>query len=137
MMITRVVENEINGYLTKQVQISPGYYFSQWKLVKRIILFENKIYPSGRKDALGNYKYWFDIITPRIENEVKNVDFDTKNIIFYSDRPKDTTATLISNLALTEWMRETNQAEELNDSVEEFSGWGNVVWKKRIGRAHV
>jgi len=31
---------------------------------------------------------------------------------------------------MKEWMRETGQAVKLNESVEDSTGWGNVVWKK-------
>lgn len=127
------IEREIRQYLSGVVNIGQNYDFSAAKLVRRISLFENHIYPSGKFDAQGNYKFWFDIITPRIMAEVKNIDFDTKDIQVYSDRKIDDLAVLIVNLELTQWLRENGQAEEINEAIEESSGWGNIVWKKVKG----
>ena len=124
------MEQEITQYLTRVVNIGDVYDYSQYKLTRRIFLFENKIYPTGKFDAQSNYKFWFDIITPRIEAEIKNIDFDTKNVLAYSERKNDELPTIITNLRIKEYMRDTGQAEEINSAIEEGSGWGNVVWKR-------
>lgn len=124
------MEQEIQQYLTEVVDIGEYHQYSQFKLVKRIALFENKIYPTGKFDSLGNYKYWFDIQSPRIDDEVKNIDFDSKDPKVYSDRKRDELPCIISNLKLREYMHETGQDEEINSAIEEGSGWGNVLWKR-------
>lgn len=124
------IEQEIQQYLTEKVEVGDGYDFSQAKLVRRIGLFETHTYPTGKFDSQGNYKFWFDIITPRIDSEVKNIDLDTRDASIYSPRKIDALPMIVANLALDEYMRTTGQAEELNTAVEEFSGWGNVLWKK-------
>ncbi|MFA6475735.1 MAG: hypothetical protein WCV88_06140 [Patescibacteria group bacterium] len=133
MKIFETITNEIDSYLNGQVPISEGYNFSQYKLIKRLALYANGIYPKGKIDKQGNYKYWIDIIQPRIDSEVKNIDFDTKNIIAYSDSDKDSAAMLLINLSLKDWLSTNGQGVELNDAIEEGSGWGNVVWKKIKG----
>ena len=130
MKIFSILENEINNYIQGEVPISEGYNFSQYKLTKRIMLYLNGIYPEGKLDSQGDYKYWFDIISSRIDNEVKNIDFDTKDILIYSEQKKDVFPILLLNARLKEWMRETGQAEEINEAVEEGSAWGNIVFKK-------
>lgn len=124
------IEEEIRQYLTEDVEISEGQMFSQPKMVRRIGLFESQTYPNGKLDSQGNYKFWYDIITPRVDSDVKNIDFDTKDIGVYSPRKIDELADIITSLKLTEYLRETGQAEEINTAIEEFSGWGNVVWKR-------
>lgn len=128
------IEKEIRQYLTEVVNVGETYDYSQYKLVRRIALFESHTYPTGKFDSQGNYKFWYDGIYPRIVNEVKNIDFDTKDIVVYSDRQnspqKDDLPVLISNLKLKDYLRETGQDEELNATVEEGSGWGNFVLKK-------
>lgn len=128
--LKRQMTDEIHRYCTEVISVGEAYDFSQYRLVRRITIFESHTYPTGKFDSQGNYKYWFDIISSRIENEVKNIDFDTKDVKVYSDRsPKDDLAVLITNLKLKEYLRETEQDEEFNDAIEEGSGWGNVVWK--------
>ncbi len=131
--IFKTIESEIKSYQDESVDLAEGVSFSQYKLVKRISLYENQQYPKGKLDSQGDYKYWFDIITPRVNSEVKNIDFDSGNILLYSESFKDRLAVYLSNLSLGQWLKTTGQGEELNDSVEEFSALGNVVWKKVSG----
>ena len=131
--LMKQIEREISDYTTKTVNLGENINYSQHKLVRRIVLFETKTYPTGKFDSQGNYKYWFDIQSPLIDSEVKNVDFDTKNIEVYTPFKLDETPNLIVNLKLNEWMRENGQAEEINSSIEEGASWGNIVWKKIRG----
>nr|AUN36873.1 hypothetical protein [uncultured bacterium] len=130
MSVLKQIEQEVSDYLSASVPISEGYNFSQYNLVKRIVLYENRVYPKGKVDKQGNYKYWFDIITPRIDSEVKNIDFDTSNIDVYSPRKVDELPCIITNLKVDEWLRDNGQAEEINSAIEEGAGWGNILWKK-------
>ncbi len=121
---------EIENYTMKDVEISEGTRYSQYKLIRRLSMYDNQIYPKGKTDSQGNYKYWFDISTPRINSEIKNIDFDTKDIKIYSEGRNDALPILLSNMYLSNWLYNNNKSEELNSDVEEFSAWGNVVWKK-------
>jgi len=125
-----LIQTEIRNYLSWVVQIGEQVDYSQSKLTRRIELFETHTYPTGKFDSQENYKFWFDIISPRIDAEVKNVDFDTKNVEAFSPRLKDELPIIVINLKVGEYLRDTGQAEEINDALEEGSGWGNVVWKK-------
>lgn len=124
------ITKEIRQYTTEVVNVGESYDYSQYKLVRRITLFESHTYPTGKFDSQGNYKMWYDGISSRIANEVKNIDFDTKDVKAYSDRTKDDLAVIITNLKLKEYLRDTGQDEEFNAAVEQGSGWGNLVWKK-------
>ncbi len=124
------IESEVTQYTTEVVNIGEAYDFSQFKLVRRITLFESHTYPTGKFDSQGNYKFWYDGISSRISNEVKNIDFDTKDVKVYSDRGTDDLAVLITNLKMKDYLRENGMDEEFNSCVEEGSGWGNIVWKK-------
>src|SRR3990167_5444764 len=124
------IKKELESYRTNTVNIADDYPYSQWKLVRRIMLYKNQIYPKGKFDSQGNYKFWFDIISPRVDAEIKNIDFDTKDIVIASDAENDSGKVLISNKRLKEYLKETGQAQKLNEAVERGTEWGNVVWKK-------
>src|SRR3990167_3189762 len=130
MKIFKIIEKEIDSYLNEITYLAGNIAFSQRKLIKNIINHELRHYPYGQLDSEGDYRIWFDIISPRINAEVKNLDFDTKDILIDSDLPKDNIPNFVSNLSLKRWLRDNGQAGELNESVEQLSGWGNVVWKK-------
>jgi len=130
MSVQNLFEKEINSYISGTVQISEGRTFSQYNLVKRIDLFANKHYPTGDTDSQGNYKHWFEIQESRINGEVKNVDFDSKDIFAYSEFKEDEFPVLVSNIFLRKFLRDKGKSEEINDALELGSGWGNVIWKK-------
>jgi hypothetical protein len=122
---------EIDNYLTKSIEISEGVKFSQYSLIKRIMKFKNRDLAGTKLDDDLRYIYYFDIITPRINSEVKNLRIDTKHILAFSDNPKmDFPAVFIANASLRDWMTETGEGDRLNAAVEEFTGMGNVGFKK-------
>ena len=132
-MITKI-KKELNSYFNESVELFEGHSFSAYKMIRRIALYKNQIYPTGKIDSQGNYKYWFDIIIPRKNSEIKNIDFDTKDIILYSDTTKqDIGKLIIANASLREWLTTTAQGEKLNEAVERGTEWGNLVWKKVKG----
>ena len=109
MQLIATIRTEIQNYRDGLVKITDTYYFSQYNLTKRIFNLANKIYPTGNIDSQGNYKYWFDIITPRINDETKNIDFDTSDIKLYSKMPNDATRVFLANCLLQEWLKETKK----------------------------
>ncbi len=128
--LKRQIEQEVQQYFTEVVQLGDGITHSESRLKKRIALFEAKVYPKGKFDSQMNYKFWFDAITPRIDTEVKNIDFDTKDIIPFSEGKYDDVPNRIVRLKLSDYCKTTGQAEEINSAIEEGAGWGNIVWKK-------
>ncbi len=121
---------EIAGYKNNEVEISEGFSFSAFSLIKRINLFRNKHYPTGKWDAQDNYKYYFDIISQRVNAEIKNIDFDTKDIVLHSEADADRMRNLFANTRLRQWMSETGESEKLNTAIERGTEWGSLVWKK-------
>jgi len=130
MSIYKTFENEILSFITGSIEKSPGVYFSQYETVKKISRFANRTFETGNKDSLGNDKYWFEIAQPRIESERKNIDFDTKDVEYYSAISDDSEGVYFLNLANQQFNRETKQGVKINNAIERSSGWGNVVWKK-------
>lgn len=131
MNIFKTIEEEVMSYLGPEIEIAEGVKHSQYKLIRRIMRFKNRVYPKGKITNQARYKYWYDIIQSRINSEVKNIDIDTENALVYSENTMgDFPAVFICNLKLREWMRDNNQGDKLNAAVEMFSGDGNVVFKK-------
>lgn len=127
------MESEINNYLSGRIELSEGVFFSQKKLIDRIYKFKSRN-PSGSKfnDDLS-YNYFFDIVSPRVDSEIKNLRFDSKNILVFSRAPRlDFPAVFISNACLRSWLADNGEDEKLKAAVEEFTANGNVGFK-RIG----
>lgn len=129
------IESEINNYISGTIEISEGVHFSQYKTIQRIYKFKNRDLTEGNKLKEDlSYDYYFDIISPRVDSEVKNLRFDTKHILVFSENPtKDYPAVFISNAMLKNWMAENGEDEKLKAAVEEFTENGNVGFKKVDG----
>jgi len=124
------IQEEISNYKSSSYEMLEGYNFSAYKLLRRIGLYKAQVYPKGKTDSQGNYKYWFDIISPRVSQEIKNIDFDRKDILLYSDAIGDDIKVLLSNAGMKDYLAESGEGEKLNEAVEQGSEWGNVLWKK-------
>ena len=125
------ISEEIASYQQGSINLVDGIDFSTYKMIRRISLYKNQVYPTGKLDSQGNYKYWFDIISPRVNSEIKNLDFDSRDILLFSDSKADAVRILIANAALRQWMKETGEASRINEAIEQGPEWGNIVWKKQ------
>src|SRR3990167_2217287 len=130
MTIIKRITEELDSYNTGIVYIAESIPFSAWKLIRRIGWFKNHHYPTGKFDSQHNIKYWFDIISPRVDSEVKNIDLDSKDPRLESDSQEDAGRLLIANARLSQYLRETGQAAKFNEMVERGTEWGNLVAKK-------
>jgi len=125
------METEINNYLTLKVEVSSGVFFSQYKTINRIYKFKNRDLTGTKINPDLSYDYYFDIISPRTDSEVKNLRFDTKHVLIFSQNPRDDfPAVFISNAVVKSWMAENGEDLKLKSSVEEYSSNGNIGFKK-------
>jgi len=125
------METEINNYLSRSIEVSSGVFFSQYKTINRIFKFKNRDLTGTKINPDLSYDYYFDIISPRTDSEVKNLRFDTKHVLVFSRNPrKDFPAVFISNAMLKSWMAENGEDLKLKAAVEEYSSNGNIGFKK-------
>lgn len=126
-----IITSEIHEYMFGVTHIDENIPYSEYKLKKRIQLFKNRHYPTGKISEDGDYEHWFDIIHPTVNSEVKNIDFDSKHFLIFSTAPiQDFAAVYVINLSVDEYMWENGTAEELNSTVESYSADGNVLFRK-------
>lgn len=128
------LETDINSYLTGKIELSPGVSFAQYATINRIYKFRNRDLSGTKINPDLSYNYYYDIISPRADSEIKNLRFDTKNILAFSQSPrKDFPAVFLINASLKEWMNENGEDDKLKASVEEFTANGNIGFKKVKG----
>lgn len=128
------IENEIKFYYTSTVELSEGVQFSQYKTIKRIYKYKSRDLTGTKINDDLSYNYWFDIIKPRLDSAVKNIRFDTKHILAFSKNPsKDFPAVFLTNAMLRSWLMDNGEDTKLKETVEEFCGNGNVIFKKVKG----
>ena len=128
------IETEISNYISGKIEISPRVYFSQYETINRIYRFRNRDLSGTKINSDLSYNYYFDIISPRVDGEVKNLRFDTKHVMIFSQNPiKDFAAVFIANASLKSWMNKNQEAIKLKTAVEEFVANGNVGFKRVKG----
>lgn len=128
------MESEIETYTSSKIELSQGVFFSQYNTIQRIYKFKNKDLSGSKLNEDLSYNYHFDIISPRADSETKNLRFDTKHILAFSQNPRvDFSAVFIANAMLKKWMSENGEDDKLKDAVEEFSANGNIGFKKVKG----
>jgi hypothetical protein len=129
--ITTTISNETEQYRTGYVDIGGKTHFSQHKLIERIRQYQNKTYPTGKVSKDGDYKYWVDIVTPRVNDNVKNLRFESKNILPFSIAPQvDFAPVFVLRASLVNWMRDHRKDEEIQEVLYTFCDDGNILWKK-------
>jgi hypothetical protein len=128
------METDISNYLFNTIEISEGVFFSQYKTIVRIQKFKNRDLSGVKINTDLSYNYYYDIISPRADSEVKNLRFDSKNILVFSQSPrKDFPAVFIANAMIKSWMAENGEDIKLKSAVEEFTSNGNIGFKKVQG----
>jgi len=128
------IESEIDNYLARKIEISEGVFFSQYKTVTRIQKFKNRDLSGTKINSDLSYNYYYDIISPRADSEIKNLRFDTKHVLAFSSSPrKDFPAVFITNAMLKSWMADNGEDIKLKSAVEEFTSNGNIGFKKVDG----
>jgi hypothetical protein len=128
------IENEVDIYLTKKVELSEGVMFSQHETINRIYKFKGKNLSGSKVKSDLSYDYHFDIISPRIDSEIKNLRFDSKHILVFSRNPRlDFPAVFIANASIKAWMADNGEDEKLKEAIEEFVANGNIGFKKVDG----
>jgi hypothetical protein len=132
--LTKRIEGEIDAYISNKIEISPEVFFSQYQTINRIYKFKNTNLSGSKINDDLSYNYYYDIISPRADSEIKNLRFDTKNILAFSQSPrKDFPAVFLINASLKKWMSENGEDDKLKAAVEEFTANGNVIFKKVQG----
>lgn len=128
------MEDDIEFYTSNTVEISSGVFFSQYRTIQRIYKFKNRDLSGTKLNDDLSYDYYFDIISPRADGETKNLRFDTKNILVFSQNPrKDFPVVFIANASIKQWMRDNGEDDKLKASVEEFTANGNIGFKRVKG----
>jgi len=132
--IPRLIEQELSDYIQKDSEIDEGIAsVNTYAHIQLLDLFDRGVYETGNTDSQGRYKYWFDIISPRVEDEVKSTKINLSNMFLWSPFKADNTAIFLMNAKMRDHLNDSGESEEINDAKEKFSAYGNILWEKTKG----
>ena len=124
-----LINNEINDFNTKQIQVVPGFYFNQRELLETIYFYYNSKYKSGEIDKDGDRKYFLNIVKNPCKVCTKGIDFDTKHINILTAAGQDELKTWLFERDLKFWMKDKQFGKVLNRIFNELPIFGSVVLK--------
>ncbi len=127
--IFTTIKSYENDYFRKPVQIVDGYYFDQYKILRKAYLYQNNRFEDGQSDEYGE-KVFAQIIKPRINNGIKNTDIDVKDIGIHAINGADYMKSWIYRRSAQNWMREHRFGSFLNQIPVDAFSFGTVVVKK-------
>jgi hypothetical protein len=121
-----LILKELKAYESAEINITDKVKYSQFKTVKRILTHQN----NGFENASNKKRFFYNIGNSRRDTGVKKCDIDTKDISLVSDNINAQAENFLLRSELKQYLKETNHGQKLNEIVEEYVDWGNVVAKK-------
>ena len=132
--ITKTISNEVSNYIDKVVNLGldGSIPYSEYKIKKRILIYKNENIPTGKVSKDGEYITFPNITEPRVNDVTKNLRFDSKNILIYSENPiKDFPPVYTANLYnRTVFMPKKKTDQEIKRHLESFVSDGNWLAEK-------
>ena len=127
--IQKLINQEVQDFQNKEVQIVPGLTFNQYDTLNQIHFYYNSKFASGDIDDEGDKKYFLNINKNPCKVCTKSIDFDTKNIRLLTAGGGNPTKTWFMERDLKYWMRKQEFGKVLNRIFKELPIFGTVVLK--------
>lgn len=124
------VNNQLDDYRSKKIEIVDGLMYSQYDTIKTIEYFSNDKYESGQKDDYGRDKPFYNINKFRVNVATRATDFDTKNIELVAENTSSYTKSWIMSREVDEWMKEHKFGKTMNRAGFIRAKYGGAVLKK-------
>lgn len=128
MNILQIIKNEIRDF-EKNIQIVPGLFFNQRKLINTLYYYQLSKFETGDIDKDGFKKYFYNINKMPCRVETKEIDFDTKDIRLLTLKGGNSKKTWYMERDLKDWLRRQDFGLVLNRVFEELPKFGSVVLK--------
>jgi|GEM_PF-4064015 len=129
MDIYKYINQQIQEYPTNTVD-RDGHPFNQYYTLKKITAYIESRYLSGKYDALGRRKPFYNINGRLLNKQRTAEDIDTKDIQLTTTKPDHYAKSLLMTVANKKWMKKVNFAKTLNEMTKKRGEHGGVLVKK-------
>jgi len=127
--IAKTIQQEIQDFEDKTIQIVPGYFFNQRENIENIFLYHNSKFQTGDIDIDGDKKYFYNISRNPCKVYSKAIDFDTKDIRILTAGGGNQMKTWYMERDLKFWLKDKQFGKILNRLFRELPIFGSVVLK--------
>jgi len=131
--IFQQIRDERQDFLQNEIEVVPGYNFSQYNTIKKIHLYYTNNYEKGNYEEVGGIlrkKVFHNISTWRCEVATKMIDMDIKDFILVSNNPETDWNVFILERELKAWLKKNEMGKILNEISRLLPIYGSVVLQK-------
>lgn len=131
--IFKTIRDERDDFLNNEIEVVPGYNFSQYETVKKIHLYYNSQYVNGNYDVINGVqrkKVFHNISNWRCEVATKMIDLDVKDFTLVSNNPDQDLNVYLLEKELKAWLKKNDMGQILNQISENLPKYGSCVLKK-------
>ena len=131
--IFKTIRDERDDFLNNEIEVVPGYNFSQYETVKKIHLYYNSQYVNGNYDVINGVqrkKVFHNISNWRCEVATKMIDLDVKDFTLISNNPDQDLNVYLLEKELKAWLKKNDMGQILNQISENLPKYGPCVLKK-------
>ena len=138
--IFKQIRDERQDFLQNEIEIVPGYNFSQYSTIKKVHLYHNGHYEKGDYEEVNGIlrkKIFHNLSNWRCEIATKMIDMDVKDFILVSNNAETDLNVYILEKELKVWLKKNEMGEILNEISRLLPIYGTVVLQKTKTGAEV
>jgi hypothetical protein len=131
--IFKQIRQERQDFLNNEVEVVPGYNFSQYNTLKKIHLYFNSHYEKGDYEVVNGVtrkKIFHNISKWRCETATKMLDIDVKDFTLVGTNPDQDINVYLLEKELKAWLKKNYMGKMLNEITRQLPVYGSVVIKK-------
>ena len=127
------IRQERQDFLYNQIEIVPGYTFSQYFNIQKIHKYYNSHYNDGDYETVNGItrkRVFWNIGKRRATIASKQIDIDTKDFLLISEDQATEWNVFLLEKELKAWMKKEKYAKILKQVSEELPVYGSIVLRK-------
>lgn len=138
--IFQQIRDERQDFLQNEIEVVPGYNFSQYNTLKKAHLYYTGNYEKGNYEEIGGIlrkKVFHQMSTWRCEVATKMIDMDIKDFVLVSNDNETDWNVYILEKELKVWLKKNEMGQILNEISRLLPIYGSVVLQKTKKGAEV
>lgn len=131
--IFKTIRDERSDFLNNEIEVVPGYNFSQYATIKKIHLYYNSQYEKGNYENVNGVmrkKVFHNLSTWRCEVATKMIDIDVRDFRLLSNNPETDLNVYLLEKELKAWLKKNEMGKLLNEISRLLPIYGSVVLEK-------
>lgn len=127
------IRDERADFLNNEIEVVPGYNFSQYNTLKKCHLYYNSQYEKGNYEEVNGVlrkKVFHNLSRWRCEVASKMIDMDIKDFILVSNKPDTDWNVFLLEKELKVWLKKNKMGQLLNEISRLLPVYGSVVLYK-------